>query len=107
MQMETGHKLPKWTAKVYPELMLRATAVEYASRATTDEMKQLTSGSIDIIFILSKNMGIYILIRCFNEENINRYRVKNVRKGVSSQKDIFVFRTRAQLSQYASLPRNL
>lgn len=104
--METGHKLPKWTAKVYPELMLRATAAEYASRATTDEMKQLTSGSINRISIPTK-IFISLPFRCFNEENINRHRVKDVRKGVSSQKNIFVFRPRAQLGQYAALPWNL
>lgn len=46
--METGHKQPKWTAKVFPELMLQATADEYASRAVTDEMKQLTSGAFTV-----------------------------------------------------------
>lgn len=45
--METGHKLPKWTAKVFPEVMLKATADEYASRAATNELKKLSSGNVE------------------------------------------------------------
>lgn len=82
LQLETGHKLPKWTTKVFPELMLQATADEYASRAANDEMKRLTSGTFNVTnttLFLSLSLHdnnivavfIFAISRYFNEKDIN------------------------------------